>query len=73
MHEIDKLIVAVVLIAIAFALLSVFAARLRVRHLKRRLVHALGGQDRWSQDCVLAELDDDTRTELLRRLGRNAG
>jgi hypothetical protein len=54
--------------AIAWPLTFVFG-RL-VQRQKLELFRALINKDRWIQDVLLAELDENTRSEFLRKLGR---
>lgn len=56
--------------AIAWPLTFVFG-RL-VERQKLELFRTLVNEDRWTQDVLLAELDENTRAEFLRRLGRDA-
>lgn len=47
------------------------AHQLSVRRQKAELIRALVRENRWAQDAVLEELDESTRGEFLRRLGRD--
>ena len=60
-------------LGLAVLAVSVFVVVwLLVRHRKAQLVRHLADADRETQDAVLAELDEDDRREMLRRLGRDA-
>jgi hypothetical protein len=55
-----------------FAVSAFIVTWLWVRHRKAQLVRDLAQADKETQDAVLAELDEDDRKEILRKLGRDA-
>ena len=65
-------VVVLFLFAFAVAWPVAFAFGRLVRRQKSELFRALVNEDRWTQDLLLAELDENTRSEFLRRLGRDA-
>jgi hypothetical protein len=63
------MILSIFTFAIALPLASI--ADLLVRRRKTALIRSLAWADPWTQDAVLEELDPETRTECLRRLGQH--
>jgi hypothetical protein len=63
-----------VLFLFAFAIAWPFTLVFRrlVERQKSELFRTLVNEDRWTQDVLLSELDENTRAEFLRRLGRVA-
>ena len=60
-------------LGVAILVVSAFiVTRLLVRYRTDKLVQDLRSVDRETQDAALAELHEDDRREILRRLGRDA-
>ena len=71
-HFVTGCVVCLFLFAFAIAWPLTFVFGRLLQRQKSELFQTLVNEDRWTQYVLLAELDENTRGDFLRRLGRDA-